>query len=658
MFGNLLNSFVAIDSQSNPYQQRIQSPSDFILHDLNKIYIGFLCQQDRGDISTELIALSVKRGSLAFIAEDYPECCIPFNSTSRNSALGNIDSENMGKLTSQITSELTITVPTPQESPGVNTPLSPIPEISEVSHFSNSLAADIQRSGLAQVLGDPSSPEEKVEEFASRLVGSLINYDDQSGVVVDDSGDTTRPPDADSESSSVDALSSALTSSILKTSMEISSNFSPLDPLPRVDSQYDTLARSIITDVLSSSNLCPPPSNIIVTPQTAGEPTALTESVSTMASSFSVNILSDALQTLGDSPSLDIAQGSAGKSDPSLSDHPVIYIQTERRGSAESCRSSRSSSLTGQNITLHEFSDDLADEVLQEGLSVAQFTIQGQAGLDDRGTNVLADNDNLASRSIDDGLLLAKAQQQSDEGSSCSSPILPRKQPPSLSRQGLTLGNSLSSSPVNHKPHRSLSSEPSDGDLETPASSTNPTNSRLLTPISSRTGYAWSIASTRDEDSRPVSPTDMDKIGLSLSNDTDEFSAHFSKIVINHAICNVTGETLSPRTFSSEEEAGQDLPKSSKIGIFLSTLGEAEPPLDGTGTSMEAEEESSSVYNNNWYKMRKQLLRPIATGSGGSVPNEGDPQMKAMVQWMVASAVGRPRLFYYTAKQESVNQVK
>lgn len=432
-------------------------------------------------------------------------------------------------------------------------------------------------------------------------------------------------------------------------------------PPPDIEEKSSILVQSIISEVLSSAGQPQaPPLTTVITPQTTGEPT----SSNSIAKQLGDSIISDAIQDYATS-----FLPPPGPQEPlnlaAPQNAPAIFIQVERRGSVESGRSSRSSSLTGQGLTVHEYVSEIMDEAIREGLAVAQFTAQGQQAKlspESDGSKKQEVNDGLdvsglvevlIQDTIQDGVQLLE-QAQSSSSSTEHSPQVPRKQPPSLVRQGLTLGAVATAWGQNSSSNRNPE------DLETPSSS-NQLSSRLLTPSSSRTGYAWSIASTRDEDSRPVSPTDLDKLGLSLSSTTEEFSSLFSSIIINHAISNVAGEALSPGNIDKEPQdyisfsASSSTSSSSKIGLYLSKLSEAEPP---ELPEVAAPPPPPAQQQTCWQSMRRQLLRPIATGYQGRSAHTGnDPLLQALIQWMAASASNRPRLFYYTSKEGKMKQV-
>jgi hypothetical protein len=646
VFGNLLKSLLTLDTQ--PFEQRQSSLDqyhpDFILWELNKAYTGFHCQQDRGDISTDLLALTVKRGSLAFVAEDYPECGAPFRITSRQSDLGNIpmsvaDYVVRGPMTAALMVD------------GMSSPLSPIAEISETPSFSSVLAEDILQASLKQVGGTgrqvaKQAKQEKrggVEDVvAEKLIESMF----------ENPADLVQKESTSSVTTSVDGLATTLVSSIMKASAEEHAEDVALRNMVRstsaeeLEEKSNSIAKCIIGDVLAS----PPLSPKIRAPQTVGEPTP--SSLSSYAADISGSILLGALEK------------------SAVQTHSPIAIQVEGK-------ERRISSLTStKHVDMLEFINDVTSQAIQDGISMIQAS-PATAGLekpprapqtrtrpqtDPPGIDVARLAKRIVVESIQNGLKRVKPEVGGKEGAGQLSSHPPSRK--RLVRQALPLGISADgTSPVPSSPSCGSPIDPPPTQSPVPGStrygdpdggethSSSNMNARLLTPMSSRAGYAWSIASTRDDDSRPVSPTDLNKLGLSLSNNTDEFSSLFSDIVINNAISKVTGENASPHAVVSESQDHTSLPSSSKIGIYLSKLKEAETPQD-QGVTL--------PYNTTWQTMRRQLLRPITTGlwkCGGDRKVQCDPQLMAMVQWMAASASGRPRLFYYSLKDDSVREV-
>lgn len=656
VFGNLLNSLLTVDTQplivhpenSKQNPELDQYHPDFILWELNKAYTGFHCQQDRGDISTELLALSIKRGSLAFVAEDYPECGAPFHITSRQSDLGNIPESTASHITRG-----PVPVAVVEPNGGVSSPLSPIPEMSETPSFSSFLADDIVQAGLKQVeVGSASSVQKAGGEAEEGVVEKLLQamFDNPADFRGNDSDSTI----SSLVTPSMDELATTLASSIVNSSAQAQADEAAASVVVKtvsteaLEKRSSSIAKSIIADILVMSS-----------PQTVGESSSSSsvEGLSTMATDLSGNILSEVLDKC------------------SLRPNPPVSIQLEGKDR-------RISSLTNySNTALHEYINEMTNRAIDEGLAAVEESLPAatvstlekpQARLQatarrepETDIDVIKLAESLVVQSIQNSLRRVQPEVAGE-----ASPNLPSKRQPPV-HQGLPLGipsdgtPPFSSSPTASSPVGPLSTqsmlvdpksqdtltggsrELNDPDVDTQSAGSN-LNSRLLTPMSSRAGYAWSIASTRDEDSRPVSPTDLNKLGLSLSNNTDEFSSLFSDIVINNAISNVTGENVSPHTINTEAKEAEDctsLPSSSKIGIFLSKLGEAETPSDQTST---------------WQNIRHQLLRPITTGpwKGGAPGKQGDPQVMAMVQWMAASASGRPRIFYYnTFKDEHVREV-
>ena len=88
-----------------------------------------------------------------------------------------------------------------------------------------------------------------------------------------------------------------------------------------------------------------------------------------------------------------------------------------------------------------------------------------------------------------------------------------------------------------------------------------------------------------------------------------------------------------------------------KITEFLNTLDQAEP-LSG-----EDDTDTDTTYTPHWHKLQRALLRPIATGNWGCGENGGDPQLKAMLQWMAVSASGRPEMMYFPFNDKGLAKV-
>ena len=587
--------------------------------------------------------MSVKRGSLAFVAEDYPECGAPLNVVSRQSDLGNVHLPSEGF---NARPQFKISVPPPplelidpSHSQGASVPLSPIEELAESPNFPGSLASSILKASMEE-MAEKEAEIGGIEGFAANQSGSSVDHSKGSsfqpetldnlatlvtGSILEDIKGLCEPPpppkdEKDEDTEEVDIIekfAASLTSSIIagETAGNRNLPFTP-DSLPSgpteayINIKSYLIAKNITEDVLSDAS-----------PVRSLDNSSDNGLISIYASNLSDVIIEDAVKSITAPPKTTL---------PPSPQPPSIYVEPERKISAESGLSSFSS---GQNVAVCDFSDDIAGEAVREGINIAEYLSreQGSSSVDELAQDIV-------SKSIQ-GSLPGQPQPKKDRDVPPSDrppiPVLPYKQPPSLSRQGLTLA--------------ATNSDAGEGELETPPlalSHGSSSNLRLLTPASSR--YAWSTASTRDEDSRPVSPTDMDHIGLTLTNDSDEFSSLFSKMVINHAITNITGETLSPRTlYTGEDDATQDftsLPSSSKVGMYLSKLVEAEAPLEAAG-----------IANSSWQKMRTQLLRPVATGSDGC---KDYPHLQALIQWIASSGSGRPRLFYYTSKNDGMDQVR
>ena len=750
IFGNILTSIVSIDAVSMGNNPERQYKLDLILRELNKAYVGFHCQQDRGDTSTELLALNVKRSSSAFVGE-FSGIGQPFiPPVSQPSTLGNI------MLSHAISSS------------EASTPLSPIKEISEspqadakapvfkyggaemtISDFAqkftesllgevvqaktsssapptrseapptvappttgglDDLAAALSSSILATAVRPSATdtgnkPSNTVDDLASALTSSILSSSKPHPQEVTETPGGKLP-------STVDDLIGSLSSSILQSSLSASSSQKKVEPPtssssrelePNVSNQaaktfnVDTSAKSIIADALSLSASAPAPSLKGNPPQTSGQSSdsvtcpSVDDAVISLADKLTSSIISDVLSQ----PAPSGVMLASSLSSPPLN-RPAVFVQVERRGSggvAESPRSSRSSSLTGQTITLHEYTDELVESTCREGVAIALFQAQGEEAVieeklsdkeeDGQPPSLPLDKflDGVVSTSIQNGLqeIPVEITPHEDGPQPLSdapppSASVPRviKSSPVLGRHGLNLAG---------RKYPTLSSDVQGDDGP-------PLPSRLLlsTPSSSsRMSYAWSTASTRDEDSRPVSPTNLDRIALDLTQNADEFSNLLSKIIMSEVIADLSGirrprtdvkETGSPVDEEEELDRKEDmnsLPTTTKIDVFLSRLDQASPVSEideaDDGVTFEVKdgaeegeggggEVTGAPYPSTWHQMRAMLLRPVTTGNWGCGAFKGDPQLKSMLQWASASAAGRPQMIYCTFDNKEVKQVR
>lgn len=770
VFGNILTSTVAIDAYPFKNEPEKQYEPELVLRELNKAYAGYSCLQDRGDISTELIAQSVQGPSTAYIAEYYSDQAS--ESDSDSTSVGNM---RLSSLTdSNVCSGLTF-------KPGLLStdfslgapPLSPIKELSESSVFVsiadtiikggvreatkketneqedadryvatltsslftgvmsrpetvsvevqqetevknqgiNGFASNLTNSLFSEVSSKatPSEParneaEGDVDQFATKMVGSLFDglqskttlstgknaspsAVEPTGKEADSSGENeagdavdqfaakmasslfgiesetktapvkdAHPPTQAVEpvDKDINSLASSLSSAILKSSVE-SSNTPPSavegDGKQSVvdDAKADELAKSIITDVFSSVD----PAHAPIPPaKTLGEPT--NQSLSSFSEQMANSIVTSAFYA---------TQPLSGKPD-----HPAVFIQVERRGSLglnESPKSSRSSSLTGQSITVHEFVNDLAEDVIRDSLSIAQFTSQSldfqatpQAGEEaakevaEKVSHSIMESVKENSRQVPPKVLSPTEERPASLLEQDSLPLSRKvlKNRLLFSKQELA----IVAARIAKRGSISDMCEQSDND----GPSTFHLNPRLLTPSSSRhsMGYAWSNASTRDESSRPVSPTDLDRIALGLSTDIDEYAHIFSKILVSDAILSVCGER--PKRLR-QEQFGEgyaffcdmnSLPSENKVDSFLRRLEQMEVLSEASDDVVAP----PSLQQ----KLKTVFLRPIATGNWGCGAFKGSPQFKCMLQLVVASMCERPQMVYFTHSNEELKDLE
>ena len=295
------------------------------------------------------------------------------------------------------------------------------------------------------------------------------------------------------------------------------------------DARAEKFAKSIISDVLSEPKAPTIPPQPLV--QTVGQQSNTTSS---FASNLADRILLDAIST--------------SAQEPPVPQRPTILVQPERRrGSGESSRSSRSSSVTGQSITLHEYTDEFVESTMRDGIFIAQVT-ESTRQMEALELDALANR--IVTMSVKDALNQNKAANTAKEEMlksppSSKPPLHPKQAPlhhrrapspgrpnkPGVPRQGI------------YKKRPSL-----DGSSD---SDTHILNPLLLSTPSSRMSYAWSTASTHDEESRPVSPTDMDRIALGFTSNLEEYASLFAEMVICDALGEITG-VLSTRHVPSE----------------------------------------------------------------------------------------------------------
>ena len=716
---------VAVDARSVRRDPSLQYQEAAILRELNKAYVGFTCQQDRGDISTDQLALSVKRGSAAFFS-DFPDYD-SFTPKLRPGALGNLD---ISTFTSSYGMPFKVNLPTgsiqSEKCCNDGGPLSPILEETPVSatevvstydDLALNLSASILRSSFEQVGSSGAKAEgaqikaaSPVNDFAFSLSSSIL----QSSI------QTASEPAASSDAEAKkDDFIFALSSSILQSSIQsaaVSSNAEAKREEEDAEeeekeNQADIIARSILSDIFSGSQAKPPDPSP-PSPQSTGQPTtdaaaaaaaiANTLPVSenllaSFADQLASQILSSAIAT---SPPI---QHRSAATSPSLS-RPTIYIQVDRRGSGtvESPRSSRSSSITGQTITLHEFTDELVEDTVREGMAIAQFAAAGYSAQAAAAAADAAAGERVASPPQQPLLLVLPPSSPPPPSSSSSSSPTTAAENDLREAAGKVADSIVSKSlqsifqeakeaindkaPSNDAPPKVVSQrslpaakqQPTslgmqqqrslpNGDSESSSSSHPPFATQLLSTPSSRVSYAWSTASTRDEDSRPVSPTDMERIGIGLAGTTDEYATLFSNIILRDAFTEVTGSTESSHSPKHHTNIAEGcLPtetvKLSTMATYLSSLDQAETPRSRDDQAASEggnsdEPSAAQAYYTYWHKIRACLLRPLATGNWGCGAFGGDPQLKAMVQWIATSASGRPHMVYYTFGNKEMEKV-
>ena len=328
-----------------------------------------------------------------------------------------------------------------------------------------------------------------------------------------------------------------------------------------------------------------------------------------------------------------------------------------RLSKGEPTASSSMSSYTGQPLLPIEFTDSLVEDVVQSGIRKAasnpsppptlETTVaisidspQHQAAAP-AAANVSQFATDLVGKTVQDALLGTMASSPKKTVLTLSSAVglgsgggKPRKSPISGRR-----GNS----PAKDKAHPF---KPSRGAFQ----ESDMLDPRALYPPSSRMSVAWSTTSTRDEGSAPPSPTELDRVALGMVTSVDELATVLVEFVIREAIIKAT----ESQDLYLVDEMEQDTERQdSKITTFLHSLQEAgsQFSLDGAGQDV------MFPFSPRWHALQKSVLRPVATGNWGSGVFRGDPQLKAVLQWMAISATGRPEMKYYPFNDPRVQQV-
>ena len=558
-----MTSIVALDAipYHKPLDPDTQYTEPYLLRDLNKAYCGFLCTQDRGDISTELIALRVRsdsatlalsenyspggRGScgdhfLSFGASKFPESQLGTGGTSLDSLLPIVELSEPPKDPSISRPSSSILSP-----PTLSSILSPAPSAatksSEVFRLVD-FVSDVVRSGVKMVTsgGDQSSETKGeggggeggeggegggggVKAFASALSDSLLsNFTSQSRTAQTSPKMEKKEEEEEGERE--------------EEKEEDESMGPPIAYRP------DVLAQSIITDALTQISA----TKLTATPTRMKKP----KNQPTHPPEWQLHAYAD---KMADNVIMESIFGS---------DHPSIVVNSLGGSSKQS------SEVTGQAITTHEYADNLAEGVLKDAMSAGGGGGGGEPGVSQEGGGGARGE---AEEGEGGGGVRGEAEE--GEGGKGSTPPLevPGERPVvhSLDRRlmdtarerrerELRWGSPKQSQSFTHIPespirsirqemlrqivaygqHKctSFSSESADHKDTEPSSS-----SFYLTAPSSRTSYAWSVCSTRDEESRPVSPTDMDQIALSFVPTVDEFCSLLAEMIIRDAIVTVIG---------------------------------------------------------------------------------------------------------------------
>lgn len=538
-----------------------------ILREMNKAYLGFVCHQHRGDINTELLALAARNTSSPLVGESYPD-----GSTSSVKPLNALGNVTAAASSAEVTPLPSISVPSSSSGDFGTGPLSPIVEVSEsprvsviesgnkagrkhtakegaeavggIDQFAAQLAGSIIQ-GIANGKPRSHAPEKKVtgiDDFASQLTRSLFGEIAGKKHLTQGAQEVPAAKDVDSLASLAHSvLSSASQPPQEEGRAADTSTASAAASTSRERSKAEDLAKSIISDILSQSQGPSRPPEPPV--QTVGQQSCDDIAVSALASGLAESIISEVMSSHGQLTS--------------AVPRPTILVQSEKRlGKSESPGSSRSSSLTGQSLTLHEFTDDLVESTIKEGAFIAHVTKNADQRASELRSGIQSLAAGIVSASFDE--VLARPKPLQPEGDELKEEVA--RTPPKSAfvahghhRRAPSPARAAKAGGLRQAYHRKRLAA-SGGETSDPGSDQEShINPLLLSTPSSRMSYAWSIASTRDEDSRPVSPTDMDKIALGFASTVEEFAGLFTEMVFSDAIAEATGfGAYSPRQKESE----------------------------------------------------------------------------------------------------------
>ena len=567
-----MTSIVALDAipYHKPLDPDTQYTEPYLLRDLNKAYSGFLCTQDRGDISTDLIALRVhsddsaalalsenyspgSRGScgdhfLSFGASKIPGTQSGSRGTSSDSLLPIVELSEPPKDPSiSFASSSSILSP-----PTLPSPPPPAPSAANKGSEGFRLVdfvSDVVRSGVKMVTGGSDlSSETKGKEGGGGRGGREGGGGRGGGGGGRGGGGGLKAFASSLSDSLLSSFTSQSRAAQTASKMEMEEEEEEegqreeereveMSMGPPIAYKPDVLAQSIITDALTQTSA----TVLTATPGHTKEPKKQPAhppewKLHAYADKMADNVITESI--FG-------------------SDHPSIVVNS-LAGSSK-----HSSKVTGQAITTHEFADSLAEGVLKDAASAGggggggggggrgreQSGVsqegRGGGGRGEEGGNKGTPStplEVLGERTVYHSLdrrLMDSAREKRDRELRWENP----KQSQSFSHRPdspiRSIRQEMLRQIVAYGQHKrsSISSESADH-KDTEPSSSSP---YYLTAPNSRTSYAWSVCSTRDEESRPVSPTDMDQIALSFVPSVDEFCSLLAEMIIRDATVTVIG---------------------------------------------------------------------------------------------------------------------
>jgi poly(ADP-ribose) glycohydrolase len=296
--------------------------------------------------------------------------------------------------------------------------------------------------------------------------------------------------------------------------------------------------------------------------------------------------------------------------------------------------SSRSSSITGQPHTVEDYSEFLSTTIVSQAVRSAvspESSDSHSSGMKEK-ESVSNFVDGLVSNifvsAVEEATTPLATTTTSDAPTSDKQQFAPHGPPISLGSEdfanklSLKLVQEVVRTPSDHTPLKGSS-------LRMSASHLLPLERIRRAPS---TDAVWSTAPTMDQDSSPPSPGELDAMAMDYASDISEYANLLAFKCMADAIRSLTGQEINE---SFDEATGR--------------FSARETPSD---------EQHSLPSMSRLVDIHRVLLRPVVTGNWGCGAFGGNPQLKALIQWMAVSVSGRPEMVYCTFRDRQLTQLK